>query len=163
MTVEPRLRRVEAQTVLAVRGRISIDELDDHIETSMRLLESLAPVAAPHFVVYCDGLAAGKDGTVEVCQPVDERAPRHQDLPAGVVRRIEEAHCEAYVTVTRAELAYPEIDDVYDELDAACRARGWERRGAPRELYWANWDFLAMDDPACDVCFPIADPEPHLP
>ncbi|WP_233440575.1 hypothetical protein [Acidipropionibacterium acidipropionici] len=75
MTVEPRLRRVEAQTVLAVRRRISIDELDDHIETSMRLLESLAPVAAPHFVVYWDGLAAGKDGTVEVCQPVDERAP----------------------------------------------------------------------------------------
>ena len=80
-----------------------------------------------------------------------------------MVRRIEEAHCEAYVVVTRAELAYPEIDDVYDELDAACRARSWERRGAPRELYWANWDFLVMDDPACDVCFPIADPEPHLP
>ncbi|WP_425451484.1 GyrI-like domain-containing protein [Acidipropionibacterium virtanenii] len=157
------LRRVGAQTVLSLRRRISIDELDDHIESSMRLLECLAPVAAPHFVVYCDGLETGKDGTVEVCQPVDEHAPHHQDLPAAVVRRIEDAHCEAWVTVTRAELAYPEIDDVYDELDAACRRRGWERHGAPREVYWANWDFLRMDDPACDVCFPIVDPDLALP
>lgn len=158
MSVEPRLREVAAQTVLTVRRRISIDQLDDYIEGSMHFLGTLAPVADSQFVIYCDGLSAGHDGTVEVCQPIDDPLPdraRHRDLPAGVVRRIEPAHLEAYVTVSRAELAYPEIDEIYDELEAACRERGWRRQGPPRELYWANWDFLAMDDDACDVCFPI--------
>lgn len=160
MSVEPRLREVAAQTVLAVRRRISIDQLDGYIEKAMHLLESLEPVADAQFVIYCDGLSAGHDGTVEVCQPVDDPPPGspHRDLPSGVVRRIEPPHVEAYVTVTRAELAYPEIDEIYDELDAACRERGWRRQGPPRELYWANWDFLAMDDDACDVCFPVERP-----
>lgn len=159
MSGEPRLREVAAQTVLAIRRRISIDELDDHIERAMHFLGTLAPVADAQFVIYCDGLSAGHDGTVEVCQPVDGQVGGgHPELPAGVVRRIEPAHLEAYVTVTRAELAYPEIDEIYDELDDACRERGWRRQGPPRELYWANWDFLAMDDDACDVCFPVERP-----
>ncbi len=152
---QPRLRRVAGQTVLSVWRRVSIDELDDWIDTATRRLEELAPVAAPQFVVYHDGLSAGHDGTVEVCQPVDETRPGGCELPAGVVRRYEPERLEAYVTVTKAELAFPEIDEIYEELDAACTARGWHRVGPPRELYWADWDGTAMDEPACDVCFGI--------
>ncbi|WP_130864579.1 GyrI-like domain-containing protein [Acidipropionibacterium timonense] len=152
---EPRRRAVPNQDVLAVSRRISVDELDEFIDTTMRTLERMAPPAGHPFVVYHDGLTVGSPGTVEVCQPVHAR---RLDPPEGVVRRVEPAHVEAWVTVSRAELAFPEIDDIYADLDADLRSRGWQRNGAPREVYWGSWNDAAIDDPTCDVCFPVV---PH--
>ncbi|WP_244937902.1 GyrI-like domain-containing protein [Acidipropionibacterium jensenii] len=154
----PRLRRVPGQTVLAVWRRVSIDDLDSWIDEATELMRTLAPVAAAQFVIYHDGLSTGHDGTVEVCQPIDPDSPGPADLPDGVVRRFESGRVEAYITLTKAELAYPEVDEFYQHLDDACTARGWRRTGPPRELYWADWDATAMDEPVCDVCFGIEEP-----
>ena len=59
------------------------------------------------------------------------------------------------MTVTKAELEYPDIDEIYDDLDAWLEEAGMVRTDAPREVYWANWDTTGMEDPVCDVCFPI--------
>ena len=63
---------------------------------------------------------------------------------------------KAWVTVTKAELEYPDIDEIYDDFDAWLKEAGLTRNAAPREVYWADWDTTSMEEPVCDVCFPIA-------
>ena len=106
-------------------------------------------------LVYHDGLTVDSPGTVEVCQPIDPDFGRRLELPEGIIRRVEPEHVEAWVTVSRAELAFPEIDEIYAGLDADLTDRGWQRNGAPREVYWGEWNDAAIDDPTCDVCFPV--------
>lgn len=159
----PHRRTVADQDVLTVRRLIGIDDLDDFLEEAMDTLERLAPAAGAQFVRYEDGLTAERDGTVEVCQPIDERCPRHLDLPEGVGRRVEPAHVEAWITVTKAELAFPDIDEIYAALDQEVVDLGWERCGVPREVYWADWDDTSMEDPVCDVCFPVCPLPGELP
>ena len=55
------------------------------------------------FVIYHDGLTGEQDGTVEVCQPI-RGTVNDSVLPGDVVIRSVEAHREAWVTVTKAEL-----------------------------------------------------------
>lgn len=153
------IREVEACRVISMTRVVSIDELGPFMDEAFGILERLAPgdptlgKTSP-FVIYHDGLTAEHDGTVEVCQPIrgtiDDAV-----LPLDVAVRTVEAHREAWVTVTKAELEYPDIDEIYDAFDAWLEEAGLVRNAAPREAYWADWDTTGMEEPVCDVCFPI--------
>lgn len=152
------IRDVEACIVVTMTRRISIDELDDFLDEGFQTLEEAAgghadPVLHP-FVIYHDGLTVDQDGTVEICQPI-LCALDPTTLPEGVTTRAVEPQREAWVPVTKAELNYPDIDDIYDDLDAWVEDAGLRRNGPPREVYWADWDDTGMEEPVCDVCFPV--------
>jgi len=76
-------------------------------------------------------VTADSDGPVEVCVPV-----RHppQD-PAELAWRVEPAHLEAFISVTRTHFEIPAIWSIYDRLARWVAAPGRRRAGAPREVY----------------------------
>jgi len=69
-------------------------------------------VAGEHFVIFHGMVTADGDGPVEVCVPV-----RHppQD-PAELAWRVEPAHREAFISVTRTHFEIPAIWSIYDRL-----------------------------------------------
>ena len=154
------IREVDACRIISMTRVVSIDDLGPFIEEAFEVLERLVPGYPAlgktfPFVIYHDGLTAEHDGTVEVCQPF-QGTIEDSVLPCGVAVRIVNAHREAWVTVTKAELEYPDIDEIYDDFDTWLEKAGLVRNAATREVYWADWDTTGMEEPVCDVCFPIA-------
>ena len=98
-------------------------------------------------------VTADSDGPVEVCVPV-----RHPPAdPAELAWRIEPAHREAFIPVTRAHFEIPAIWSVYDQLVRWVGAPGRRPAGPPREVYRASSEplFAPPGDHLCDVAIPF--------
>jgi DNA-binding transcriptional MerR regulator len=77
--------------------------------------------------------------------------------PAGPITiRIEPAHTEAFVTVTRDECIFPRIMVAYDAVTAWVRQSGLPEVGSPREVYFADCEMATGDDPFAHVAQPVA-------
>ncbi|MEV4186643.1 hypothetical protein AB0J28_34985 [Streptosporangium canum] len=74
----------------------------------------------------------------------------------GIGLRLELAHREAYVQVTRAECGYPTILPVHDALWAWLDAGNLRRCLSAREIYYPNWTTAAPTDHAADIAFPFS-------
>lgn len=64
----------------------------------------------PSLVIYHGEVNEDSDGPVEVCLPIPPRITSATSLPT----RVEPAHREAFTTVTRAQVRYPDIVSAYD-------------------------------------------------
>jgi hypothetical protein len=104
------------------------------------------------FVVYHGAVNEDSDGPVEVCIPVGVAADQAGDVAA----RREPAHREAYVRITKAQVAYPQILSAFDAVGEWIRSEGRTVEGSPREIYFADWDAAGPDDEVCDVAFPVS-------
>ena len=62
---------------------------------------------------------------------------------------------EAYARITKREVEYPKILEAYDSVGAWLHEQGKQGTMSPREVYFAQWDEVGDDDPACDVAFPF--------
>jgi hypothetical protein len=69
--------------------------------------------------------------------------------------RREPAHREAYVRITKAQVAYPQILSAYDAVAQWLGARGLNSAGPPREVYFADFNAAGPTDEVCDVAFPM--------
>jgi DNA-binding transcriptional MerR regulator len=154
-----RKREVPAQLVLTEKRSLRITELKGWLPDAMC---RLAEMAARHgglsgevFVVYHGEVNEDSDGPVEACAPAGPADER--DLPPGVAARVEAAHQEAYVTITRAELEYPQILSAYDAVAHWIATAGLSQAGPPREVYWrdVNVAAAAPAEPVCDIAFPV--------
>jgi hypothetical protein len=110
----------------------------------------------PHgeqFVIYHGEVNEDRDGPVEACTPV---APT-TDLPAHVAARREPAHRQAYVTISRAQLEFPQILSAYDAVADWVSSAGLAHAGPPREVYLRGVDIpaAALADPVCHIAYPI--------
>lgn len=150
-----KIREVPAQRVLAVSVNTLADALPGHIETSMdRLFKHLAAtgatVSGAPLVIYHGDVSTDSDGPIEVAVPFDGTVQ-----PAGdLVVREEQAHDEAYVTITKGEIVYPNILGAYTAVEQWLGAQSREPSGPPREVYFADWDAIGDTDPAADIAFP---------
>lgn len=68
--------------------------------------------------------------------------------------RVEPARSEAYTRLTKSQVAFPDILAAYDSVEAWLKENGKKPSGSPREVYFAEWDNLAGEDPACDIAWP---------
>lgn len=150
-------RRVGDQKVISIERRTLADELPNLIgESGKRLIEhanaSGNAQAGPMMVIYHGQVTMDADGPVEVCVPVNGAVEPVDDIRV----RVEPAHSEAYARITKAQVAYPEILEAYDSVHAWLEQKG-KKTGewSPREVYFADWDALSDDDPACDVAWPF--------
>ena len=78
--------------------------------------------------------------------------------PSGEIRiRIDPAHDEAFMVMTRGSVDGPESMQGYDALFTYMRERGQTGMGC-REIYFedAPWDSLRPDQPAFDIALPFA-------
>jgi DNA-binding transcriptional MerR regulator len=152
---EIRQREVPEQLVLTEQRHIDVDHLPAWIGAAMSRLTKLArryggPVGA-RFVVYYGEINEDKNGPAEACVPVDPaRAPARNP---GIRR--EPAHCEAYVRLTKAQVAFPQISSAYDRVSAWVTSQGLTPAGHPREVYFGDFAAAGPRDEVCDVAVPM--------
>ncbi|MGW4381629.1 MerR family transcriptional regulator [Kitasatospora sp. NPDC004531] len=148
-------RDVPEQLVLTEQRRAKPQELDAFIPEATERLAAIAAahggVAAAPFVIYHGQVDEDNDGPVEVCVPIDPA--RAEGLTAA--HRIEPAHREAYTTITKAQVEYPQILSAYDAVCAWMEQAGTRRTGPGREVYFADWASAAPADEVCDIAFPV--------
>jgi DNA-binding transcriptional MerR regulator len=155
MTQTVQTRDVPAHLVLTEQRHIAPEELPDWIAQAMtRLLAAAAPVGGPAaepFVVYHGEVNHDSDGPAEVCVPVDPARAAELSVPT----REEPAHREAYLRITKAQVAFPQILSAYDAVGRWLTANGHTASLPPREVYFTDWDAAGPDDEVCDIAFPM--------
>ncbi|MEV6212657.1 MerR family transcriptional regulator [Kitasatospora sp. NPDC051914] len=149
-------REVPEQLVLTEQRHAGPEDLPVWIPQACDRLAEAAKayggVAAAPFVVYHGEVNEDSDGPVEVCVPID---PAHAGSVAHA-HRTEPAHREAYTTISKAQVAYPQILSAYDAVFEWAHAEGRAVVSSPREVYFADWATAAAGDPVCDIAVPVA-------
>lgn len=153
-----RERKVPDQLILTEKRSMRITELKHWLPDALRRLASAAAsyggLGGELLVIYHGEVNEDSDGPVEVCAPL----ARPDAVPPGMAVRPEAAHREAYVTITRAQLEYPQILSAYDAVAEWISSAGLTQAGSPREVYLCDVDIAsaAPGDPVCHVAYPIA-------
>ena len=149
-------RDVPEQFLLTEQRHIAAPDLPPWIEASItRLIESAAKyggVRAAPIVVYHGEINEDSDGPAEAGVPIDPEQASSVTVPG----RIEPAHREAYVTLRKAQVAFPQIISAYDAVEKWIRDNGKTVTGPPREVNFGDWVTSGPDDEIVDVAFPIA-------
>ena len=148
-------REVPEQTVITDQRHLLVDELPNWLGATMdRLVRSAQEhggVTGAPFVLYHGEVNQDSDGPVEVCVPVGVSQQESTD-PAI---RVEPAHSEAYVRLTKAQVEYPQILSAYDAVSQWIGSNGRSVAGSPREVYFTDWNAAGPGDAVCDVAFPM--------
>jgi DNA-binding transcriptional MerR regulator len=157
--LDVRERDVPGQLVLTDRRNVRITEMKRWLPEALGRLAQAARehgggVGGELFVIFHGEVNEDSDGPVEVCVPVT----RPDCVPAGLATRREAPHREAYVTITRAQLEFPQILSAYDAVADWISATGRSPAGPPREVYRPGVDVAAAasGDAVCDVAYPVA-------
>jgi DNA-binding transcriptional MerR regulator len=149
-------RDVAEQTFLTELRHVTADALPEFIaEAGGRQYAALAAVGGPFgasVVMYHGDVTEDSDGPVEVCSPVPADVAGDLPLPS----RVEPAHREAFTTITKGQVRYPDILSAYDAVESWVANNGERIAGAPREVYFS--DMMGADDntEVADIAFPIA-------
>ncbi|KOX13152.1 MerR family transcriptional regulator [Saccharothrix sp. NRRL B-16348] len=150
---EVKQREVPEQVVLTEQRHLLQPALTDWIGSSMgRLIkaaESCGGMSGAPFVVYHGEVNEDSDGPVEVCVPIGAQPD------GGVAARVEPAHREAYVRLTKAQVVYPQILSAYDAVAVWIKENGHTVHDGPREVYFADFDAAGPGDEVCDIAFPM--------
>jgi len=150
-------RWVPEQLVLTEQRHVYLGQLSWTREATARLVaqaDRCGGAAGRRFVVFHGLVSADSDGPVEVCVPID-RLPVAQ---AELAWRVEPAHHEAFVQVSKVHFEVPAILSVYDQLDRWLLAHGSARSGPSREVYVPGIEplFAAPDEYICDIAMPFS-------
>lgn len=150
-------REVAEQHVLTEQRHVRAEALPVWIGDALgRQHRALAAASAgsdgPPFVAYHGEVSEDSDGPAEACTPVRGELAEQLGLPT----RIEPAHREAFTTLTKAQVVFPQILSAYDAVEAWTRDNGATVAGAPREVYFTDFEAAGPDDPVADIAFPIA-------
>ncbi|MFH9944820.1 MerR family transcriptional regulator [Streptomyces murinus] len=155
---------VPARVVITEARHTLADELPAWIGAALGRLEAAAQecggVAAAPFVVYHAEVSMESDGPAQACVPVaDEAAARAWAGRQGRGRetgvRVEPAARLAYVRITKAQVAHPQILAAFEAVEEWLGREGLEPDGPCREIYFADWAAAGPEDPVCDVAFPV--------
>lgn len=146
-----REREVPEQLVLTEQRHVHLEDLSGWIQPTLARLTGLAPrVAGQPFVVFHGEVNEDSDGPVEICVPVAA-----EDVPGGVATRVEPAHREAYVRLTKAQFEFPQVLSAYDAVKRWAEERGRAAGGSPREVHLRDPFTATLTEKVCDVAYPI--------
>ena len=148
-------RDVPEQLVLTEQRHVKAAELPEWIRAAGGRLTTAAArhggINGNAFVVYHGPLSAASESLVEVCVPI--RDQKNNEQVAGMRR--EPAHREAFVRITKGQVKFPEIQQVYRDIATDLESKGIETTDAPREVYFTDFNAAKPSDEVCDVAFPI--------
>ncbi|MFD5158819.1 MerR family transcriptional regulator [Streptomyces hawaiiensis] len=159
-----------ARVVISEKRHTLADELPAWIGAALGRLEEAARecggVAGVPYVAYHAEVSMESDGPAEACVPVADEAAarawaeRSRGLGGGraweTAVRVEPARRLAYTRITKAQVAHPQILAAFEAVEEWMAARGLTATGPCRELYFADWAATGLEDPVCDVAFPVS-------
>jgi effector-binding domain-containing protein len=150
-------RDVPEQVVLSeAHHHVSQADLPEVNRAAMARLHKIANdvggMQGTMFTVFHDEEYDENDINFEVCVPIGSAVNNQTDATV----RVEPAHREAYVRLTKSQTYPPTIGTAYGAVAEWVAAQGLTVIGAPREVYFANFDAAGPDDEVFDVAFPIA-------
>lgn len=152
---EIKVRDVPEQTLLTEQTYVNAAQLPEWIATAgMRQLQAAADIGGqvgPSLVIYHGEVNADSDGPVEAGLPIAAERAGAVTLPT----RTEPAHREAYVSITRGQVRYPDILSAYDAVERWIAANNKQIAGSPREIYFADPSSGDEEEFIADVAYPI--------
>ncbi len=154
---EVKTRDVAEQKVATMQKHVNSGEAQKFISNSLGELysyitESGQQISGVPFVVYHGEVNIDSDGPVEICLPFNGNLE-----PKGEMRiRLEPAHNEAYVRLTKSQVILPDILAAYESVISHLKGSAKTASGPPREIYFVDWNTVGNDEPACDIAFPYA-------
>jgi DNA-binding transcriptional MerR regulator/effector-binding domain-containing protein len=148
-------REVPAQTLLTEQAYVDAAHLSDWIVQSglrqIRSAEAIGGQIGPSIVIYHGDVSEDSDGPVESALPIDSAQAANTNSPT----REEPAHHEAFVTISRAQVRFPDILSAYDAVESWIADQHLTQVGAPREYYFADPSHGPDDEPVAHVAFPV--------
>lgn len=154
-------RDVPEQKVLTTQKHLTADQLpaflsEAHDRLAKHLSDGGATLDGPSwFVIYHGVVDETSDGPVEVALPFNGAVEPRDALAV----RLEPARTEAFTTIPKSAVKFPDILRGYDAVENWLNARNTPIVLSPREVYFfTDWDALGDDEPACDIAFPYAVP-----
>jgi DNA-binding transcriptional MerR regulator len=155
-----KLRHVGERGLFTISRHVHADAAGEFFGAALQRLRSAAPglpgVDGVPFLVYYGEVSDDSDGPMELCRPVGFAAGETviASMPEVQLRR-EPAHDEAFIRLTRAEVAWPSMLPAIDALERWLSEQGRQPLGPPRQLMIADWRTAPPDAPACDLAVPL--------
>lgn len=156
-------REMPQQTLLTEQAYVDAQHLSDWIvQAGLRQLaaaEAVGGQVEASIVIYHGEVSEDSDGPVESAVPIDPTQAEKATLPT----RVEPSHLEAFVTISRAQVRYPDILSAYDAVEAWIAETNALQGGSPREYYFGDPSTGPEDEAVAHVAFPIQLPAPPQP
>ncbi len=153
---EVKTREVTEHKLASIQSNVFAKELPARIEESFKAIfkqiASCPGVEAimPSMVIYHSKVNEDSDGPIEACIPFTGNLE-----PAGDIRiRLEPKHHEAFTTITKAQVVFPEILQAYDAVEAWLGQNKFQPSLSCREVYFTDFMNARDTDPVCDIAFP---------
>jgi effector-binding domain-containing protein len=148
-------RDVPEQLVLTEQRHVKAADVPEWIRAAGGRLTTEANrhggITGPAFIVYHGPLSTDRESLVEVCVPIHRE---NGDTVDAAMRR-EPAHREAFVRITKAQVQFPEIQEVFRAIANDLESKHIETTDSPREVYFKDFYTAKPSDEVCDVAFPI--------
>ena len=157
-------REVPARTLATVQAQLHQHDVASFIPAAFGRLFAfsaahggLRPAATtpehPTYALYHGTFGFDTPTLVEVCVVIDRAVASEGDITV----RVEPAHSEAYLPLTRRRLALPSLTAAYDDLGEWVAHHGRMLSSSPpREVYIADVMAASDDTHVGDVAFPYA-------
>ena len=150
---EVHVRQVAEQQVLTEQRHTTVGGLNPFISEGfgrlMQAADRVGGASGAAMVIYHGEVNEDGDGPVELCVPVTG------NVGPGVAVRTEPGHREAFVTIPKAQVEFPQILGAYEQVEQWVRDAGHTTTGSPREIYFNDFLAAGPDDLVCDVAWPI--------
>lgn len=157
---EVQTRSVPERTVASISRHVTLPETGAFFGDAFARLRAVAPgiegIAGLPYLVFYGEVSEDSDGPLELCRPVAR--PALGDVPpAGgdIQLRVEAAHDEAYIRLTEAEMSWPALLPLADELERWARDHGVKPGGPLRQVLLADRRTARADTPVCDLSLPL--------
>ena len=166
-------REVPERRLATVRAHVHQHEVGDFLERAFTQLFEFTNAhpglrsrhttpESPTYALYYGAFRSGEPALVEACVVLDrdldpsDLAPGSSEPGGEIAVRVETAHTEAYLPLTRRGLALPSLGAAYDELGEWVSRNGRVVQTIPtREVYITDVMQAGNDDHVCDVAFPF--------
>ncbi len=162
---EVKTRTIPARKMAVISKTIYQPELDNFIGDSFSKLFDYtvgAGARRPHttqdeptLVIYHGEVTPDSANRVDVCVPITGDLQPTEEI----LIQIEPAHLEAYTTLKKSQVVFPEILHAYDAVGKWCGSNGKKHGGNPREVYFCDFMAAQDDDDVTDIAFPFLDQE----
>jgi DNA-binding transcriptional MerR regulator len=146
--------------VASISRHVTAGETDAFFHDAFRRLRAVAPslegIAGCPFLVFYGEVSEDSDGPVELCRPVGTATPAAAAAgDADIQLRVEPAHEEAYLRLSREETAWPAMLPFWDALEAWVRDHGRKAMAPVRQVLIADRRGAGDETLVCDLSVPL--------